>query len=132
MLVFQRRLGGIEVMRGGDSVNGLALSSRGGALGAVVPTWIFGSKTVDTTGWTSGIPRETRERIRRWYPRAFMYPVDCRETFRLHEDKGLVEILSAYTHVRTADEWRTEWEAAPRTAAYAGYTVRLDGEDEGD
>ncbi len=27
-----------------------------------------------------------------------------------------------------ADEWRTEWEAAPRTAAYAGYTVRLDGD----
>ena len=107
MLVFQRRLGGIEVMRGGDSVNGLALSSRGGALGAVVPTWIFGSRTVDTTEWTLGIPREARDRIRRWYPRAFMYPVDCKEKFRLHEDKGLVEILSAYTHVRTADEWRT-------------------------
>ena len=27
-----------------------------------------------------------------------------------------------------ADEWRTEWEAAPRTATYAGYPIRLDGE----
>ena len=107
LLVFQHRLGKLDIMCNGDAIHGLALAALGPTLGVIVPTWPYGSAPVDTTKWASGVPAEALQRVQRWYPRAFRYPIDCVEHFRLVPEKGRIAIRSDYSYAETADDWRT-------------------------
>lgn len=107
LLVFQHRLARLDVLRTGDAIHGLALAAGGQALGVVVPTWPYGSAPVNTSRWAAGVPAEALARVRTWYPRAFRYPVDCEEHFRLLPEKGRIAIRSDYAYAETADDWKT-------------------------
>ena len=107
LLVFQHRLEALDIMRSGDALRGLVLDGGKRNLGMVTPVWIFGSRPVDTTGWEASVPADARARIDRWYPRAFRYPVDCAEQFKLREDRRRVLIRSDYAYMETADDWNT-------------------------
>ncbi len=113
LLVFQHRPHKVETRRSGLSVDSLVFSSRSGALGAITPTWIYGSQRVDTTGWTNRIDREVLARIAKWVPRSLRYPVDCREFFRLREDRGRIVVRADFSYIESADDWNT------RPAVYA-------------
>ena len=89
----------------------------------IVPTWIWGSRTVDTRGCAKGLPDEAVARIDEWYPRAFRYPVALRERFRLNEKEGMVEIRDDFEYLETADAFRTPtrpYAAIPPVAASLG------------
>ena len=139
LLVFQRRLARLDVMRHGDAIQGLSLASAGAPLGVVVPTWPYGSAPVDTSRWASGVPADALTRVKLWYPRAFRYPVDCRERFRLVPEKGRIAVRSDYTYAEAADDWHTPskpYAPVPPTAFALADTVpaspaRLDARFEG-
>ena len=107
MLVLQRRPAQIKVIRQGEAVQGVRLVAQGRTLGMVTPTWLLGAKTCDTSCWTNEIPASAIARARDWHPRALAYPVRCRETFRIDETKGRVEIRSRYESIRANDDWGT-------------------------
>ena len=108
LLVRERRLSSIEVIVNGDVQNGLTLVSSEGPVGAVIPVWLYGSELVDTSSWRGGLPAEVLERVRFWYPRALMVPVQAEERFRLDTSSGRVEIRDRFEYAETADEWGTE------------------------
>lgn len=124
LLVWGTVPGRIEAMRGARGVAGLRLAAaKGDGVGVIVPTWIWGSRTVDTRGWAKGIPDEAVARIDEWYPRAFRYPVALRERFRLNEKEGMVEIRDDFEYLETADAFRTPtrpYAAIPPVAASLG------------
>ena len=108
LLVRERRLSSIEVIVNGDVQNGLTLVSSEGPVGAVIPVWLYGSELVDTSSWRGGLPADVLERVRFWYPRALMVPVQAEERFRLDASSGRVEIRDRFEYAETADEWGTE------------------------
>ena len=124
LLVFGSVPGHVETMRGARGVAGLRLTAaKAGGVGVVVPTWIWGSRAVDTRDWARGVPGEALRRIHEWYPRAFKYPVALRERFRLDERAGMVEIRDDFTYLETADDFRTKtrpYAAIPPVAASLG------------
>lgn len=100
---------------------GLTITARDEAVGAVVPTWISGSKIWDTTDWKTAISAEAMAAIARWYPRAFHYPVNARESFRIRD--GRVEIRNEFEYLDTADDFATatrDYAALPPVAALVG------------
>ena len=101
LLVFGAVPKAAEVLRSGRGVGGLRLTSADGAVGVVVPTWIYGSRPVDTTGWERELPSDARTRIAEWCPRAFCYPVGCRERFRLEEAETRVRIRDDFDFLET-------------------------------
>ena len=107
LVVLQRKPARIEVMREGEAVSGLRFVAVGERLGAITPTWIYGSAVCDTTGWTDRIPDETMTLIGYWHPHALAYPIRCRESFRIDRTKGRVEMLTRYGYIRSEDEWGT-------------------------
>ena len=107
LLVLQHRPAKVEVLRRGDAVEGLRFVAAGETVGAIVPTWICGSATVDTTGWAAGVPADMRAKAEWWYPYAFSYPIRLREEFRIDERARRIQVMSRYGYARTVDDWET-------------------------
>jgi len=123
LLVFGKMPGKMETMRGGRGVDGLRLTAKKGGVGVVVPTWIWGSRKIDTSGWDKTLPPEVLARIGEWYPRAFRYPVEIRERFRLDEKAGQVVIRNDFGYLVTKDDFDTPtkpYAAIPPVAAALG------------
>ena len=59
----------------GDVLSGLTLQAQDSPVGVVVPTWLFGSRSCDTSAWKDGLPEDVLKRIAFWYPRALNYPL---------------------------------------------------------
>ena len=109
LVVFQRRMERAEVIREGDSVEGLRLVAQGDALGVVTPTRIYGAATVDTTQWADGaLPADALRRIAAWRPRALAYPCRLRERFRIDEASGRIEMRDAFGYLECRDDWGTK------------------------
>ncbi len=108
LIVLQRRPARIEVMRRGEAVDGLRFVAEKDAVGAIIPTWIYGSQTVDTTRWAQdGVPQEAVARAEKWYPFAFSYPIRCREEFRIDAAKKRIDVRTRYGYARATDDWQT-------------------------
>ncbi len=108
LVVLQRRPKRIEVMRQGEAVEGLRFVAGKKSVGVIVPTWIYGSQTVDTTQWAKkGVPKDAMARSAKWYPFAFSYPIRCREKFRIDSVKKRIDVLTQYEYERVKDHWNT-------------------------
>jgi len=105
LLVLQRRPAAIEVLRQGEAVDGLRFVAADGNVGAIVPTWIFGALSVDTTGWSAGVGKDVLARIAWWCPHAFAYPIRSREDFRIDEAARRIVIRSRYGYARSENDW---------------------------
>ena len=99
LLVFSRKMETIAPTRSGDQVNGLFLRNDA-AVGMVTPLWLTGSRRIDSRSWKTGLPAEILRSIRFWYPKAFRYPVECREFFRLEGER--IALKTTYRY-RTTD-----------------------------
>ena len=108
LLVLQRRPGRVEVIRDGESVEGLRFVARGPQIGVITPTRIHGAALVDTTGWTNAVPAGTLARAAEWLPRALSYPCRLRESFRIDERRGRIEMRDEFSFLEYADEWGTK------------------------
>jgi len=107
LVVLQRRPARIDVMRRGEAVDGLRFVASAASVGAVIPTWIFGAKTVDTTAWGGGVSKDALSRVGWWYPHAFSYPIRSREEFLIDTAARRVRIRSRFGYARTEDDWET-------------------------
>ncbi len=108
LIVLQHRPSRIEVMRRGEAVDGLRFIARNKSVGVIVPTWIYGSKTVDTTKWMKdGVPQDVMIRTAKWYPFAFSYPITCREKFHINSAKKRIDVRTRYSYAYAKDDWNT-------------------------
>ena len=110
-IVFQHRLDRIEVIKSGESIEGLRFIAAGKRLGVITPTRIYGSLAVDTTQWTEGVPAEARRLIGTWRPRALRFPCNVSEAFRINEAEGRVEMKDFFSYLSYEDDWGTKAEA---------------------
>lgn len=108
LVVFQRKMKSVEVVRNGDSINGLSFTVGSGAIGSIVPTWLFGSRPIDSSSWKTALPADVLRRIAFWYPRAQIFPEQAVEEFRLNTKTKRTEIRNTYTYLETRDEWGTK------------------------
>lgn len=107
LIVLQKRPGRVDVIRDGESVEGLRFTARDGRIGVIVPVRIHGSSFVDTTGWSSAIPGETRRSIAVWRTRALAYPIRLRESFKIDEAAGRVRMRDEFGYLFFKDDWGT-------------------------
>ena len=105
MLALQHRPAAVSVLRSETAVDGLRLVAGGDSIGAVIPTWINGARTVDTSDWSASVPSSVLACARLWCARAMAYPVVCRERFRIDEPSGRVVIRDDFTFVETENDW---------------------------
>ncbi len=102
LLVFSRKMSSITSCRTGKSFSGFTLR-REPEIGMITPLWLTGSKPVDSRGWKNGLPGEIVRKIRAWYPRAFHYPVDCREFFRIEGTR--IALKTKYAYRSAESDW---------------------------
>lgn len=104
LMVFDRRPETIKIHHTGEAVSGLGIRRTGG-IGMILPLWLYGRQTVDSTGWLAEIPEETLRRIAFWVPRATLYPVAIDESFRIDEARKKVLIRSRFSYHQADGEW---------------------------
>lgn len=102
LLVFSRKMEYIGCDKTDGQVTGLCLRRKNG-VGMIVPVWISGSSRTDSRHWKNGLPDGVVRAIGAWYPKAFRYPVDCRESFRLDGDR--IAVRSSWSYRNTESDW---------------------------
>ncbi len=107
LLVFQHKMSSVKILKTGNKPTALKFISDND-IGVIVPVWLYGRSSVKDAGsWAEKLPQEVVKRIDFWYPKAFCYPVACREFFRIDEQNKRVEIKSNYEYAKTQDDWNT-------------------------
>ncbi|MBR0458105.1 MAG: hypothetical protein IJJ26_02600 [Victivallales bacterium] len=123
LIVFQHKLKALDVEVNGDALSGLGLRAAQGPVGVVVPLWLYGSRSIDATEWTKGLPQEVANRIAFWYPRAFQYPARCKEEFRIDAKLKRIQVRDTFSYLTAKDDWNTAskpFAPVPTLAFYAG------------
>ena len=105
LLVFSRKMSSIIPGRTGNCFNGFTLR-REPEIGMITPIWLTGSKPVDSRNWKNGLPGDVVREIRAWYPRAFQYPVSCREFFRI--EGARIALKTKYAYRSTESDWNVK------------------------
>lgn len=104
LLVLQKKLKNIEVKKNNGVVNGIVLN-HDREIGMIVPLWPYGRENIESSSWRKGLPKTVMARINQWYPKAFKYPVWCREFFQIDTTAQKINIRSQFQYLETVNEW---------------------------
>ena len=121
LLVFSRQPDSVTFDFTGGELSGLSIARKEG-IGMVLPLWIEGTRQVSTAGWEKKLPDELVKRIDFWIPKAFAFPIGCREFFRIDPKEERVRIRTTYSFCETPNDWKVKPEHFAPVSPLAYFT----------